>query len=160
MVTRRIDLLQQLAIFGGASEETLNLILKNSECICRKPGELFFQEHSHPDGMFVLESGTVEIYKTWEGEEFSLSQLHSGDCFGEMALVDLRGRSASVRAVDFCQAIMIPTKVLSEVAHQDVEQYALIYMNMGREICRRLRQADEDHFQDMVAKRGRIHRAS
>lgn len=72
-----------------------------------------------------------------------LRTLNEGDCFGEMALIDNGPRSASVRAVEDCVAIEISATDLYRVYELDLKQFALIQMNMGREVCRRLRQADD-----------------
>lgn len=63
-----------------------------------------------------------------------------------MAVIDHCERSASVRAVEDCTAIRISAANLYELYAQDLKQFALIQMNMGREVCRRLRQADSHLF--------------
>jgi CRP-like cAMP-binding protein len=68
--------------------------------------------------------------------------MQAGDCFGEMAVIDHCPRSASVRAVEDCRAIRISAADLYQVYAQDLKQFTLIQMNMGREVCRRLRAAD------------------
>ena len=60
-----------------------------------------------------------------------------------MALMDLNRRSASVRATHDCQAMEIRPSALHELFERDCEQFALIQMNMGREVCRRLRATDD-----------------
>ena len=55
-------------------------------------------------------------------------------------------RSASVRAVEDCTAIQISAANLYRVYAQDLKQFALIQMNMGREVCRRLREVDDRLF--------------
>jgi CRP-like cAMP-binding protein len=55
-------------------------------------------------------------------------------------------RSASVRVVEDCIAIRISAANLYEVYAQDLKQFALIQMNMGREVCRRRREADSRLF--------------
>ena len=51
-------------------------------------------------GLFLLSSGTVAIAKqTIEGDLETLAILEPGECFGEMALVDHKPRSAIVTAV-------------------------------------------------------------
>ena len=55
-------------------------------------------------------------------------------------------RSASVRAVEDCIAIHISAAHLYQVYAQDLKQFALIQMNMGREVCRRLREANSRLF--------------
>jgi CRP-like cAMP-binding protein len=59
-----------------------------------------------------------------------------------MAIMDLFPRSASVRAVEDCTAIRLSAANLYQVYAHDLEQFALIQMNMGREVCRRLRESD------------------
>ncbi|MEJ2424432.1 MAG: cyclic nucleotide-binding domain-containing protein, partial [Candidatus Thiodiazotropha sp.] len=80
------------------------------------------------------------------GREYHLRDLLKGDCFGEMALMDCKPRSAAVRAREFCRAIRIEAGLLAKLYGVDAEQYLLIYMNLGREVCRRLRDADHRLF--------------
>ena len=60
--------------------------------------------------------------------------------------LDLCPRSASIRAVEDCTAICISVTNLYQVYARDLKQFALIQMNMGREICRRLRESDNRLF--------------
>jgi CRP/FNR family cyclic AMP-dependent transcriptional regulator len=96
--------------------------------------------------MFVLEAGKAAVLKSWRGQDYLLRTLKEGDCFGEMAVMDLCPRSASVRAVEDCTAIRISAANLYQVYAQDLKQFALIQMNMGREVCRRLRESDNRRF--------------
>jgi CRP/FNR family cyclic AMP-dependent transcriptional regulator len=59
-----------------------------------------------------------------------------------MALMDHGPRSASVRAIADCSAICLSAANLYKLYTIDSKQFALIQMNMGREVCRRLREAD------------------
>ena len=89
--------------------------------------------------MYVLTRGRVGIYKRWRGSARLLRRLAAGDCFGEMALIDLLPRSASVIALDDCEALQITAGMLHEIYRHDPEQFTLLQMNMGREVSRRLR---------------------
>ena len=103
--------------------------------------------------MFVLEEGRVAILKSWEGCDYLLDHLGAGDCFGEMALIDMRPRSASVKAVEDCTAIEVPGAAFQAIYRVDLEQFTMIQMNMGREVSRRLRRADELLLQARVDNR-------
>jgi cAMP-binding proteins - catabolite gene activator and regulatory subunit of cAMP-dependent protein kinases len=103
--------------------------------------------------MFVLEQGRVVILKRWKEKEYLLRYFGKGDCFGEMALIDMGPRSASVLAVEDCQAIEISAESLYELYKKDLEQFTLIQMNIARELSRRLRAADERLFQAKVEAR-------
>ena len=72
--------------------------------------------------------------------------MGAGDCIGEMAIIDLQSRSASVRAVADCLAIEITRVTLNKLYQTDLEQFAIIMMNMGREVSRRLRIASDRLF--------------
>lgn len=138
-----IDLLRTMPIFGGLNSSSLESLLGKSESVTVKRGEYFFREGDPGGSLFVLRSGSVEIEREWNGQTVTLGSLSGGDCFGEMALVDFQDRSASVRATKDCDAIRISLDVLRSLLRDDVEQYAMIMMNMGREVSRRLRSADE-----------------
>ena len=143
----RLELLRGMPVFGGLKTESLELILSNSEQIVLQEGEFFFREGEPGDSLFVLESGTVLVQRMYQGKAIELGRLAPGDCFGEMALIDFLPRSAAVKAECNCEAIEVTNRALRSLFQSDVEQYAMIMMNLGREVSRRLRIADECLFQ-------------
>jgi CRP-like cAMP-binding protein len=149
-VPARIQLLQAMPVFGGIREDTLKFLLRRSLSVAVSNGEFYFQENDAAQSMFVLESGRVAVVKSWKGHQYVLTHLEKGDCFGEMSLMDMSHRSASVVAVEDCRAIELSTASLYALYQQDLEQFTLIQMNMGREVSRRLRDADERLFQAKI----------
>jgi CRP/FNR family cyclic AMP-dependent transcriptional regulator len=147
MSTPRIELLQQMAVFGAIRTDVLEFLLGLSRTLHLARGEYFFRQGDPGEVMFVLESGAAEVLREVAGGELQLvRRLAAGDCFGEMALMDLSPRSASVRALEDCVAIAISAGDLMRVYEKDIEQFVIIEMNMGRELSRRLREADERLF--------------
>src|SRR4249920_848882 len=146
MHSMRIELLQQMPIFGAIQDDALRYLLEPVPSISVPAGQFFFRERDAADCMYVLESGRVAVLKDWAGRELLLRELGQGDCFGEMALLDLFQRSASVRALDECRAMALTPAHLHRLFEHDAEQFALIQMNIGREMSRRLREADEQLF--------------
>lgn len=142
----RIELLQRMPVFGGIKPETLGFLLGLCPIVTMPAGAFFFREDEHGSSMFVLEKGKAAVLKSWRGRDYLLHTLKDGDCFGEMAVMDHCPRSASVRAVEDCSAIQISAANLYQVYAQDLKQFALIQMNMGREVSRRLRDADNRLF--------------
>lgn len=143
MHTMRIELLQQMPIFGAIRDDALEYLLEPAPSVVIKAGEFFFRERDPAQSMYVLEAGRVAVLKHWEGRELMLRHLEQGDCFGEMALLDLFPRSASVQAVEDCTAIELESAHLMRLYERDLEQFALIQMNIAREMSRRLRITDE-----------------
>jgi CRP/FNR family transcriptional regulator, cyclic AMP receptor protein len=146
MQQARIELLQRMPIFGGVKANILQFLLGLCPVESVPTNDFFFHEGDQADSMFVLEAGEAAVLKSWRGQEHVLRTLKQGDCFGEMAVMDLCPRSASVRAIVDCTAIHISAASLYQVYSQDLKQFALIQMNMGREVCRRLREADHQLF--------------
>ena len=143
MQPTRIDLLQRMPVFGAIRNDALQLLLEQARALVIPAGEYFFREGDQAVSMFVLEAGRAAVVKNWRDREFVVHTLGAGDCFGEMALMDLFPRSASVRADEDCRAIELAAADLLRLFERDIEQFALIQMNIGREVCRRLRATDE-----------------
>ena len=143
---REISLLQAMPVFGGMREDTLDFLLDRARHVCLPAGEYFYHEGDPANSLFVLDSGKVQLLKRWQGHDFSLKPLDVGDCFGQVALIDLQPRNTSSLAVEPSCAIEISDKNLYQLYQYDIEQLTLLRMNMAREVCRRLREADHRAF--------------
>src|SRR5438105_15747596 len=112
-----------MPIFGGIRDDILQLLLELSRIVTVTKGGFFFREGERAESMFRLEEGKVIVLKGWQGQDWPLRSLERGDCFGEMALMDLFPRSASVGAVTDCRAIEISAASLYKICEKDVEQF-------------------------------------
>ena len=148
----RLKLLAGMPVFGGLNAPTLELVAGLAQAVAVESGAHFFREGDETQAMYVLQSGQVEIYKTWQGASKVLRCMETGDCFGEMALIDLFPRNASALAVESCAALEITPPILQEIYRYDPEQFTLIHMNMGREMSRRLRRIDDVLFRVMMGE--------
>lgn len=64
-----------------------------------KAGEVVFRQGYPGDYAYIITDGEVEVYtEEHDGSENHLAYLGAGEMFGELALLDDRPRSASVRA--------------------------------------------------------------
>jgi hypothetical protein len=61
-----------------------------------------------------------------------------------------------VRASQDCSAIRISSADLYRIYGHDLKQFALIQMNMGREVCRRLRDANSRLFSVTIGTPGGV----
>lgn len=144
--TELFKLLRGMPIFGGLNDAALAFLLDSSESVSVGAGQYFFREGDAARSFFVLQSGSVVVEKDWKGVPIKLRRLNIGDCFGEMAIIDLQARSASVRAQSDCSALEITRDTLNKLYMHDLEQFAILMMNMGREVSRRLRAVSERLF--------------
>jgi CRP/FNR family cyclic AMP-dependent transcriptional regulator len=147
MSATSLELLQGMPIFGAISDDTLKFLLERAKEVNVTKDAYFFREDDQGSSMFVLEDGRVAVTKSWVGQSQDLAYLNKGDCFGEMALIEMGARSASVQAVEDCTALELSIDILHELYQHDLEQFTIIQMNMSREVSRRLRKADDLLFQ-------------
>ena len=145
-----VKLLQDTPIFGGVDDDAVEYLVNRSNKIQREKGEYFFKEKEVSNSMFLLISGSVNVVKYWKGSNYILNTLFSGDCFGEMAIVEHSYRSASVYALEHCIALEISNRNLLDLYHHDLKQFTLLQMNLGREISRRLRSTNDRLFQHYI----------
>jgi CRP-like cAMP-binding protein len=146
MQASRLRILQEMPIFGGVNETTLELLLNKAKIVEVETNGYYFREGDHDNSIYIIERGRVAVYKCWDDKRYKLRELGLGDCFGEMALMDFMPRSAEVVALEASAAIQVTAAQLAELYDSDSSQYTLIYMNLGREVCRRLRDADSRLF--------------
>jgi NADH dehydrogenase len=74
-----------------------------------EPGELIFSQGDLGDRVYMIRRGRVEVVReTGQGEE-SLAILAPGECFGELAVLGQKPRSATVRCIEPLDTVSLPT---------------------------------------------------
>ena len=110
-------------------------------------GELLFSAGEAPSGMYIIDSGRVEVFAAGEGAEARvLAELGPNDTVGEMAVLDDVPRSASARA-----AIGTATRFLSrrELLYL-LERRPAIALGFIREFIHRMRAINRRYFDEIV----------
>jgi CRP-like cAMP-binding protein len=92
-------------------ENELGKLYKDGEVICR--------EGDAANGMYVIQSGKVEVIKKTTVGVVTLSTLNAGDFFGEMSLFDHQPRSATVKTVGDAIILKIDKKEFFSRASED-----------------------------------------
>ena len=134
----------QVPIFAGLPERVIGILADAMRVVQVAPGTQLLREGEHARSMFVVCDGEMEILKhSKQGPEHRLAVLKRGDCVGEMALIDIRPRSATARAIGAATMYVLDQSAIAKISRSDMEAYALLVLNIAREISRRLRLADE-----------------
>ncbi|MCB1887872.1 MAG: cyclic nucleotide-binding domain-containing protein [Rhodocyclaceae bacterium] len=148
-MSQHARLLREVPIFGAIREDIIDFLLQKGREHQVRQGDWVLREGDAGGSMFVIDHGEVAVLKSHEGRQYLLNTLRDGDCIGEMALFDLMPRSASVLALSRVTLLEIDGSALHELYKRDIEQFALIQMNMGREVTRRLRECEAHIFRKL-----------
>src|SRR6478752_6631874 len=135
--------LRNIGLFGALSDDVLDYLSTLLTVETPPAGATLFREGEDANAMFVVISGEVEVLKrSKRAVEARVAVLGPGDWFGEMSIVDIQPRSATVRALAPGRLIRITATDLDALYRHDVRSYAIIVLNLARELSRRLRVAD------------------
>ncbi len=84
-----------------------------------RPGEIIVHQGDAGDCMYVIQDGDVEVLKEEDGTETLVDTMHTGDIFGEMALIEHTVRSSTVRATSTVRVLTIDKKTFFRRVQED-----------------------------------------
>jgi signal transduction histidine kinase len=107
--------LARLPLFADLSPRDLGELVAGSHVHSTLAGEILFEEGTPADGLYLVLSGALEVYRTVGAEEVRLEVLGPGTFLGEMALVEGSPRSASVRSVEESQLLLVTAEAFERL---------------------------------------------
>lgn len=130
--------------FGGLSDTGLDLLM-SMLVECRfEAGATVVAEGEPGRSMFIVRSGRLAVSKrATSGSVIPISILERGDFFGEMTLIEMQNRSATVVAENSTVLYELTAQKLYACYKADIHAYVIVLQNINRELCRRLRRADD-----------------
>jgi CRP/FNR family cyclic AMP-dependent transcriptional regulator len=139
-----VEILAEIGLFGGLSTEMLADFTQRLGVQQLEPGDVVFREGEQGRDLFVVLGGELEVLKGGRdgGRETRVAMLGPGDWFGEMSILDVMPRSATVRVVALTRLIRLSASDLDSLYRRDIKSYAIVVLNLAREMSRRLRVAD------------------
>eukprot|EP01025_Chloroclados_australasicus_P006114 TRINITY_DN12000_c0_g1_i1.p2 TRINITY_DN12000_c0_g1~~TRINITY_DN12000_c0_g1_i1.p2 ORF type:complete len:335 (-),score=42.89 TRINITY_DN12000_c0_g1_i1:449-1453(-) len=133
------NILASIPLFSELSAERVASI---ADCLvkeCYKPGDYILKEGEEltSDAKFyIVESGTIECYKTLEGEKKLVKTLNPGDYFGELALVSKVPRQADCIVKDHVKTLTMARDAferlmgpVGEILTEGAKQYSTLDQN-------------------------------
>lgn len=139
------NLASDIKIFHGLTPEQLAVIEPHLVEDNYQLGDWVVDAGETASAMYMVRSGEAEIWMESEGQKqgLCLAELSAGDAFGEMSLLDCQCRVASVLAISELKLFCLPYRAMAELYEHYPKVYGLLLLNIGRELSRRLREADK-----------------
>ncbi len=105
----KIKLLRNVDIFSSLYDEHLTLFAKIANYKCYEMDEVILRQNdTENQSFFLIASGQVKVFISGiDGTDVILNTLNKGEFFGEMSLIDGGPRSASVKAVQKTDLLVI-----------------------------------------------------
>lgn len=114
---RHSDLLAQIPLFEGLSDEDRDALAKRLTERNFAHGAVVFQKGDKGSAMYIVLSGAVQVFLPSDQADVPrviLKDLRSGEYFGELSLFDDKPRSASVEAMVDCVLLELTRDELAE----------------------------------------------
>ena len=140
-----VSQLREIGLFGGLDEETLTVLSREIPIERVMVGTRVVNEGDPAREMFVVLDGELEVLKKSKtsSSEVRVAMLGPSSWFGEMSILDVQPRSASVRALAPSRVMRVSAESVDRLLYRrDLKAYSLFVMNIARELSRRLRVAD------------------
>ena len=133
------DLLNKVSLFRGLEPHDLDRLAGASEVVSFKPGQAIVEIGDPGRSLFVVMDGNVQVVYPARNSDFELARLGPGDFFGEMALLNDKPRSATVRAVGSVDAL----KLDKDAFRRMVAESPQVGLKILEVLSFRVRAADE-----------------
>ena len=133
----KVDRLMRLPLFGELDHHDLSHIAARVNEVELAAGDVLIEQGSMPYDVFVLEEGTVEVVR--DGQQ--VATLGAGEVVGEMGLIDLTRRTATVRATSPVRAVVLQVADL-EAMEEDTPE---VVAQLRAIAAKRRRELDEEN---------------
>jgi CRP/FNR family cyclic AMP-dependent transcriptional regulator len=144
MKTPCATLFEKVPIFAGLTEAAILTLADSAKTHAFDAGQLLVKEGVMGNQMFIIETGAVDIIKHLnEPHETILATLGPRNFFGEGCIIESAPRSASARAAEPTAVYELTAADLYHLFKKLPEDYAVVILNVARDISRRLRALDE-----------------
>lgn len=131
---------RQVSLFSDLSDEELQELESIVQGRTFRKNEVIFHAQEPGSALFLIKRGSVKVsMEDRHGKEVILRILDEGDFFGEMSLLDGEHRSATITALEPCQALVI----FRDQFMKFIPKHPKVVMKMLTTVSRRLRQANE-----------------
>lgn len=132
----KFDLLKSIPLFSELQKEDLLQLMDSMVEVTIPAGEFLFREGDTGKKAYIIIEGDMEILQLHDGRDVLLAVRGPGSVIGEMALLEDRTRSASVRGRTDLKLYMLTQKELEALLHVSPSATPALF----KSILRRLRE--------------------
>eukprot|EP01065_Artemidia_motanka_P037612 TRINITY_DN4636_c0_g3_i3.p1 TRINITY_DN4636_c0_g3~~TRINITY_DN4636_c0_g3_i3.p1 ORF type:complete len:1099 (+),score=236.54 TRINITY_DN4636_c0_g3_i3:81-3299(+) len=114
----KIDFIDRVTMFQTAAHHTKVLLADALKQMYFEPGEYIIREGDVGNEMYFMLHGYCDVLVPGVG---SVGKLNKGQCFGEVALLTQDRRTASIRALTYCDCLRLDKEDFDRVCEENPE---------------------------------------
>jgi CRP/FNR family cyclic AMP-dependent transcriptional regulator len=135
-----IEYLKNIPLFKHLKDTQLKEIASRCKSARYKKGDVIFHKTDLSTDLYIVNSGKLKaVLIDEEGDEIVLAQFEQGAFFGELSLLDGKGRSATIISENETELSILEKEIFFELLYKDPR----IAVELMATLVDRLRKADE-----------------
>jgi CRP-like cAMP-binding protein len=139
-----VEELRGIGLFGGIDDDVLHTLCAAIAVETVDAGRVVVDENDRGGTLWVVLEGELEMTKSASnGERIRIGTQEAGSWFGAMSMIDMMPSPARVQALAPSVLMRMRASDLNQLYRSNLKAYALLVMNIARQLSRELRSAQE-----------------
>jgi acetaldehyde dehydrogenase/alcohol dehydrogenase len=142
-----ISALRRSGLCESLDDADVTRIAREGVLVTYRRGEQIFNENSDANRLYLILHGVVRIETRpprSDGGGMVLDHLGAGRVLGEVGLIDEQPRSAAAVCEEDATLFTLTRADIDRLAHSQPHAVSRLYRNIGRDLCQKLRDANEE----------------
>ncbi len=136
-------ILSKISIWGGLTNDQQDKIYKLLIVGSFRKVEYIFHKGHQPTHVYIVKNGRVDLIASKQGVTIQKESVKSGGSFGIAALMAMQPHMVTAVATENSEIMALSRQAILEIRYENIELFALLMINIAREISRRLKLTDD-----------------
>ncbi len=146
------DVLKEQVLLQDIDKAGINKIAKITRQVSIKKGEPLFKEKDDTKGLWLIQSGKIEISRvTADGWRQTLVVLTAGHFFGELSILENRKHVASAVALEDTELLLLPKEDFEKMMEEDCALALNIVKRIAIVMSKNLRRMNDKFLSALIS---------
>jgi CRP-like cAMP-binding protein len=146
-----VDELKKQVLFEDLTKAELKSLAEVIEEISLKKGEALFSESEDTRGIYLVQSGAVEVSKTTpDGWKQKLAVFKPGQFFGELSVMEKRKHEADAAALEKSELLLLSKEAFEKLEKDEAKLALAITKKIAIAMSKNLRRMNEKFLNALI----------
>ncbi|MEW6066863.1 MAG: cyclic nucleotide-binding domain-containing protein [Nitrospirota bacterium] len=146
------EALKKQVLFQDIGKEGLDKMSTIVKKVSFKKGDILFKEKDETKGLWLINSGKVEISRvTADGWRQTLVVLSAGNFFGELSILENRKHVATAVALEDTDLFLLPREDFDRLMEEDMKLACNIIKRIALVMSKNLRQMNDKFLSALIS---------